>query len=134
MDTRWPTVLSAASGAFSAIATVSIAIRTERRSREVTKVQMYLMPREGFLTICKELGELEDADDAKARLHRAPEAYWLHAYDEWRLSGIRRGLPEGPAAGAPGRSRRDEPTRYFRSGTWSLTSSYSTLAGASVGE
>ena len=89
METGWPAVLSAASGAFSAIAALAavfIAIRNERRSREITKAQMYLTLREGFLSIYKELGELEDAQDANARLRRAREAYWHHAYDEWRLS------------------------------------------------
>jgi hypothetical protein len=79
-------VVTAAASTLIALIAVVIAIRSDRRSRQVLKVQTYLMLRAGFLDIYRELGTLEDmaADDVRLALARA--AYWHHAWDEWYIS------------------------------------------------
>ena len=90
VDAQWAAALSAASAVVSsliAFVAVLIAVRNERRSREVVKSQIYLSLREGFLGIYKELGDLEEkgaVQDVRLRLVR--QAYWHHAFDEWYVS------------------------------------------------
>ncbi|MBM2614258.1 hypothetical protein JIG36_01650 [Actinoplanes sp. LDG1-06] len=70
-----------------ALIAVILAIRTDRRSREVLKIQTYLSLRSRFIELLQKLGELEDtrpADDPELRLARV--AYWHHSWDEWYLS------------------------------------------------
>jgi hypothetical protein len=87
--TSWTDVATVVVGiASTLVATVAvvIAIRTDRRSREVLKVQTYLSLRSRFLDLYTELGRLQDQgpDDVGLRLARA--AYWHHSWDEWYIS------------------------------------------------
>lgn len=91
MTTGWTDTLAAISGGLSALTAfiaVVIAIRSERRSREVLKAQMYLSLREGFMNIFRELGDLTGRSEEDVHLRMARQAYWHHAFDEWYISQL----------------------------------------------
>jgi hypothetical protein len=79
-------VVAAAASTLVALVAVVVAIRSDRRSREVIKVQTYLALRGGFLSIYRELGRLEDVGTDDVGLDLARAAYWHHAWDEWYVS------------------------------------------------
>jgi hypothetical protein len=88
MSTGWTDALAAISGGLSALTAftaVVIAIRSERRSREVLKAQMYLTLRHGFLDVFRELGDLTGRSEEDVDLRTARQAYWHHAFDEWYI-------------------------------------------------
>jgi len=79
-------VVAAASGglsALTALVAVLIAVRSDRRSREVARATIFLSLREGFRDIYRELGDLEGGDDPEAQLKLVRQSYWHHAFDEW---------------------------------------------------
>ncbi|GEA87383.1 hypothetical protein [Cellulomonas cellasea] len=79
-------VVAAASGglsALTALVAVAVAVRSDRRSREIARVAIFLNLRDGFRDIYRELGDLRGADDPGAPLRLARESYWHHAFDEW---------------------------------------------------
>ena len=79
-------VVAAASGglsALTALVAVVIAVRSDRRSREVARAAIFLNLREGFRDIYRELGDLQGGDDPEAPLKLARQSYWHHAFDEW---------------------------------------------------
>ena len=89
MESDWADALGALSGAFSAVAAlvaVGIAVWNQRRAAAITRAQMYLMLRQGFYEIFKELGELNEETPADNQEKLARAAYWHHAYDEWRVA------------------------------------------------
>jgi hypothetical protein len=91
MDSSWIDFLAAISGGLSALTAliaVVIAIRSERRSREVLKAQMYLTLRQGFHDIYRELGDLTGRSEEDTDLRMARQAYWHHAFDEWYISQL----------------------------------------------
>jgi hypothetical protein len=91
VDAGWATALSAIAGGFSAmtaVAAIVIAVRNERRSIAITRAQMYLLLRQGFFDIFKELGDLDGTSDIDGEQRQARIAYWHHAYDEWRVAKL----------------------------------------------
>jgi hypothetical protein len=85
MGTAWTDALGAISGGLSALTAfiaVVIAIRSERRSREVMKAQMYLTLRTRFLDLYRQLGDLTSRSEEDVDLRMARHAYWHHAFDE----------------------------------------------------
>jgi hypothetical protein len=91
MTSEWTNLVSALAAVFSAT-TAATAIfftyRSERRSREVTKAQVYLTLRQNFIDIYRELGDLEGGADPEAQLRLARQAYWHHAFNEWYVSRL----------------------------------------------
>jgi hypothetical protein len=79
-------VIAGVASSLIALVAVVVAIRSDRRSREVVKVQTYLMLRSGFLDIYRQLGALEDADVDSVDLRLTRQAYWHHAWDEWYIA------------------------------------------------
>lgn len=89
MSGQWAEVLSTIAACLSSIiafTAILIAVRNERRSREVAKTQIYLALRDRFIGIYEKLGDLDmgTASDISTRLAR--QAYWHHAFDEWYIS------------------------------------------------
>ncbi|WP_433297526.1 hypothetical protein ACQP2F_41245 [Actinoplanes sp. CA-030573] len=89
--TSWTDIAAVATATVStliALIAVVIAIRNDRRSRQVIKIQTYLALRSRFIEIYQRLGKLEDSrtpqDDVALRLTR--QAYWHHCWDEWFIS------------------------------------------------
>jgi hypothetical protein len=83
---QWAQSLSAvAAGLSSIIALVAIliAVRNDRRSREVTKTQIFLALRDRFLDIYEKLGDLDKLKAIDEDKRAAREAYWHHAFSEW---------------------------------------------------
>lgn len=72
----------------TAVAAIVIAVRNERRSIAITRAQMYLVLRQGFFDIFKELGDLRGRPDVDGKQRQARIAYWHHAYDEWRVAKL----------------------------------------------
>jgi hypothetical protein len=79
-------VITGVASSLIALVAVIVAIRSDRRSREVVKVQTYLMLRSGFLDIYRQLGALEDANADSVDLRLTRQAYWHHAWDEWYIA------------------------------------------------
>jgi hypothetical protein len=65
---------------------LGLAIRSDRRSRQVLKVQIYLQLRSRFLDIYRALGRLDDANADEVELKLARQAYWHHSWDEWYIA------------------------------------------------
>jgi hypothetical protein len=79
-------LVAAASGGISAITAliaVVVAVRNDRRSREVARAVVFLSLRDGFREIYRELGDLQGGDDPDAPLKLARQSYWHHAFNEW---------------------------------------------------
>lgn len=91
MTSEWSNLVSALAAVFSATTAATAIVftyRSERRSREVTKAQVYLTLRQTFIDIYRELGDLEGGADPEAQLRLARQAYWHHAFNEWYVSRL----------------------------------------------
>lgn len=90
VDRAWVDGASVATALFStltAIVALVVAIRSDRRSREALRVQIYMELRAGFLDIFRELGALdEDSNADEIEVKMARTAYWHHAWDEWYVA------------------------------------------------
>ena len=65
-----------------ALASLSLAYKTQRRAEQVALVQTHIALRTRFLEIYQHLPLAEDRDEGKAAL----QAYWHNAYDEWFIT------------------------------------------------
>jgi hypothetical protein len=89
MTTTTVELLGAMSGGISAITAlvaVIVAVRSERRSREVMRSHVYLALRNGFRDVYQQLGDLTGGSDEGAALRLARQSYWHQALDEWYVT------------------------------------------------
>jgi hypothetical protein len=84
----WENFVGTVAGALSAmtaLTAVTIAVRSESRSRKVAAAEMYLSLRSRFLELYPRLGDVEQPPATEdQRLARV--AYWHQLLDEWYIS------------------------------------------------